>query len=618
MGEELTARKIKSAYNILKSYTGENNQILLYKSMYENGNFELNDFSYNYITSNKDYTPIDINKTVRISSDYGNILKEKYNIDFIPNKIRISKIIGEIGHCYHCYVQYRKSIQPQLMYVNKNYILNPLFYTITNEYDNIDFDKYDKMTEKYGRKLKPHQKEAVKFLLQNKKCILADSMGLGKTLSTIVAALEGGFKHILVITTASVKSTWKKEISYYEDENNIAIMSGSKWVNAKKFTITNYDIVQNFYQIPYEAVEETDENGEITIKLKKSQKKEIIKESLNRSPLFQEHFDCVIIDEAHKLSNKTSIRYNVIYDFIHRSKPEAVFLVTGTPLTNKPINLYNILCLIDSDVVDDYNYYCMRYCDGRKMKLKSGKVILLNKGASHLDELQEKIKHLYIRRIQSETNDMVGKTVITKEYDLNDKQKEIYDNLWSNYLAAKKELGIDNAEKYKDLVEGIIVRQYLAKEMIHNTIELADSQINYDEKVIIVCTFQEEMDILKEYYGKKAVIYNGKMTAKAKDKAVDNFMNNPNILVFICNLTAASVGITLTASHYLIFNSYSFIAAENKQMEDRIYRLTQNKDVTCIYQKFTDTISQEMYDIVKNKEMMAEEVIKTEKDKNGK
>ena len=67
MSEELTATKIKKAYNILKNYTGENNQILLYKKMYDNGKFELNDFSYKYITSNNNYIPIDINKTVRIS-----------------------------------------------------------------------------------------------------------------------------------------------------------------------------------------------------------------------------------------------------------------------------------------------------------------------------------------------------------------------------------------------------------------------------------------------------------------------------------------------------------------------------------------------------------------------
>lgn len=615
MGEQLSIRKIKKAYDILKFYNGDNNQILLYQNEYKNGSFVLNDFSYKYITSNQDYTSLQINKTIRISSDYGNILKEKYNIDFTPNKVKITKIIGEMNNSYHCYVQYRQSIPPQLMYVNKNYIIDKLFENKTDSYENIDFNKYDKLTEKYGRKLKPHQKEAIKFLLTNKKCILADSMGLGKTLDTIVAALEGGFKHILVITTASVKSTWKKEISYYEDEDNIAIMSGSKWVNAKKFTITNYDIVQNFYQVPYEAVEELDENGEVIVKLRKSQKKEVINESLMKSPLFQEHFDCVIIDEAQKLSNKTSIRYKTIYDFLHRAKPEAVFLVTGTPLTNKPINLYNILCLIDADITKDYNYYCMRYCDGRKMKLRTGKIILLNNGASHLDELREKIKHLYIRRLQSETNGMVSKTVLTKEYDLNEQQKEIYNTLWDNYLQAKKELGVDDAEKYKDLVEGIIVRQYLAKEMIPNTIELTDDQINYGEKVIIVCTFQEEIDILKEHYGRKAVVYNGKMTTKAKDKAVDSFMNNPNTTVFICNLTAASVGITLTASHYIIFNSYSWVSADNKQMEDRIYRLTQDKDVTCVYQMFTDSISKEMYDIVKNKELIAEEVIKTEKDK---
>ena len=106
MGEQLSIRKIKKAYDILKFYNGDNNQILLYQNEYKNGSFVLNDFSYKYITSNQDYTPLQINKTIRISSDYGNILKEKYNIDFIPNKVKITKIIGEMNNSYHCYVQY--------------------------------------------------------------------------------------------------------------------------------------------------------------------------------------------------------------------------------------------------------------------------------------------------------------------------------------------------------------------------------------------------------------------------------------------------------------------------------------------------------------------------------
>ena len=612
-----SAAKLKKIYSVLENYNGDNNQIMYYKYKYEKGTFEVTDFSGEYILSNKNYKTKEINKTVKISMDFGDKLRKEYDLDFIPVKLKITKIIGEIGNSYHCYAQFRRSVPPKLMFVNKNYILNDIPVHEKFEIGEIDFDKYDKKTEHIGRKLKEHQKEAVRFLLTNRKCILADEMGCGKTTSAIVAAIEGGFKKVLIVTTASVKTSWKRELMLYEDEENITIMSGSKWSNPNKFTITNYDILQNFYSIPYEQVEEVNqETGEVTYKLKKSNKKKVIKENLDKSPLFQEHFDCVIIDEAHKLSNRTSIRYKVMYDFLHRAKPNAVFLLTGTPLTKRPINLYHVLKLIDADITKDYMYYCMRYCDGKKLKLRTGKEVMLNNGASNLDELKEKIKHLYIRRLQSDVNDLVEKTVITKEYDLNDKQKEEYDKLWGDYLEAQKLAGNEDVEQYKDLVEGMLVRQYLAMEMIPNTIELADSKLNYDEKVIIVCTFQEELEVFQKHYKGKAVIFNGKMTTKEKDKAVDEFMNNPKVTVFICNLVAASVGLTLTSSNIIIFNSYSFSATDNEQMEYRIYRLNQTKDVTCVYQLFTDSISKDMFDKVNYKKQIIRETIKSEIEKH--
>ena len=105
------------------------------------------------------------------------------------------------------------------------------------------------------------------------------------------------------------------------------------------------------------------------------------------------------------------------------------------------------------------------------------------------------------------------------------------------------------------------------------------------------------------------------MTVKAKDKAEHEFMNNPKIKVFIGQIIACSVGLTLTVANKMIFNSYSWVAADNLQAEDRIYRITQKNDATCIYQLFTDSISQDMFEKVMTKEMIMNETIKAEKDK---
>lgn len=622
---------VDKAYEIIKGYNGYSNYMKYLQYKVNSCHYILNDFDIEYIINNKDFVPYELNKTVKISVDFGRKLNEKFLIGFTPEKIRISNVIGEMGNSFHCYIQYRQSVPPVLTYVNKNNILTPLETIDYNTVD-VDFDKYDN-SSKDGRKLKTLQKEGIKFLLANRKCILADSMGCGKTIQSIIAAMASNSKKILIITTASLKTNWKRELTIYNDEKDIQILQGSKdEICDKKYVIANYDILINYYEVPTETVYETEyvynedgktevirkpvmvksKDGQLIEKQKKSTRKDVIEECLKNSPLFLNKFDCVIIDEAQKLSNNSSNRYKVIDDFLKRAKPDYVFLLTGTPLTNKPINLYYILKLIDAPITRDYRYFIKRYCDAKTFRLKTGKEITTINGASNLEELREKIKHLYIRRLLTEMTDMVDKNIITKTYDLTESQRVEYERLWQEYLDAQTEQGNEDSEQYRQLVEGILVRQYLAKQMVDNTIKLVDNMLEEGGKVIIVCTFSEEIAMFKDYYKKKCVVYDGKMTAKAKDKAEQTFNNDKNVRVFIGQILAAGVGLNLVVANKMVFNSYSWVAADNAQIEDRIYRLTQKNDVTCVYQLFNDSISKHMYDTVVGKKNMMDTIIKSE------
>lgn len=622
---------VDKAYEIIKGYNGYSNYMKYLQYKVNSRHYILNDFDIEYIINNKDFVPYELNKTVKISVDFGRKLNEKFLIGFTPEKIRISSVIGEMGNSFHCYIQYRQSVPPVLTYVNKNNILTPL-ETVDYNTVEVDFDKYDK-SSKDGRKLKILQKEGIKFLLANRKCILADSMGCGKTIQSIIAAMASNSKKILIITTASLKTNWKRELTIYNDEKDIQILQGSKdEICDKKYVIANYDILINYYEVPTETVYETEyvynengkrevirkpvmvksKDGQLIEKQKKSTRKDVIEECLKNSPLFLNKFDCVIIDEAQKLSNNSSNRYKVIDDFLKRAKPNYVFLLTGTPLTNKPINLYYILKLIDAPITRDYRYFIKRYCDAKTFRLKTGKEVTTINGASNLEELREKIKHLYIRRLLTEMTDMVDKNIITKTYDLTESQRVEYERLWQEYLDAQIEQGNEDSEQYRQLVEGILVRQYLAKQMVDNTIKLVDNMLEEGGKVIIVCTFAEEIAMFKNYYKKKCVVYDGKMTAKAKDKAEQAFNNDKNVRVFIGQILAAGVGLNLVVANKMVFNSYSWVAADNAQIEDRIYRLTQKNDVTCVYQLFNDSMSKHMYDTVIGKKNMMDTIIKSE------
>ena len=110
----------------------------------------------------------------------------------------------------------------------------------------------------------------------------------------------------------------------------------------------------------------------------------------------------------------------------------------------------------------------------------------------------------------------------------------------------------------------------------------------------------------------KVLIYD----TKEKDKAQNEFMNNKNVKVFIGNIEASGVGLSLPIARKLIFNSFSWSEASNRQAEDRIYRLTQTEDIEIIYQLFNDTWAQQMFDKVLYKGYIMDTLVKSENQKN--
>jgi len=645
----------EKAYEILKSYTGNNPYIIYLKNeILVKNSMQMRPLHIDFILDNYTKEPIPINKILKMADYWAERKKEEWELDFLPDKLYATWYIGETQGMYILYAKYRQSMEPKMMFLSKKAVLTDLFVESYKDLP-IDFNKYEKIS---GRKLRDYQEEGVRFLVARKKCILADQMGAGKTTQTIIAALEGGYEHILVVCPASVKTTWQKELQLYVDDKDITIVNGSKWDDAK-FTIINYDILDNFYEIPTETVKKREinvnNNGNVYYETKEkevvSRKKAIIEESMSKSQIFQSKFDLIIIDEAHRLSNTTSGRYKIMSDLVSRSKPRGIFELTATPITNKPINFFNLLKIIGSPLAKDWKEYVMRYCDGKsffkknernaytaiflKKKEKSKweeltynekqelddylnwkcKKIWVTDGASNLEELQEKVKSCYLRRLTSDFGNMVEKTVKLLTYELTNEEKKSYDNVWNEYSEAKSKEGNDDVDKFKKITEGVILRQWLADNMIQRTISLARKCIEKGHKVLIFCSFDNEIEQLREEFKDICVVHNGKMTNKKKDESVNKFQNDDNIKIFIGNIVSSSVGLTLTEGTVEIFNSFSWVSGENEQAEGRIHRLNQTKPVTIYYQIFKDTFYEKMFDEVSRKQSVIDKIIVSEKEK---
>jgi SWI/SNF-related matrix-associated actin-dependent regulator 1 of chromatin subfamily A len=165
----------------------------------------------------------------------------------------------------------------------------------------------------------------------------------------------------------------------------------------------------------------------------------------------------------------------------------------------------------------------------------------------------------------------------------------------------KKKLGKKTMESQKDLVELILLRQFIAIQAIPYTIEMIENALEMGRKVIVFTSFSEEQEIIANHFGKVAVRHNGSLTNAKKQHSVDQFQNNDKIKVFIGNIKSAGVGITLTEATVVIFNSFDWVPGNNEQAEDRAYRIGQNNDVNVYYQLFEDTISTRMWEMLRNK-----------------
>ena len=650
----LSLKKIEQAYELLKNYKGDNSYIIQLKNtVIAHQTRAMNDFESEYVLSNYDREPKLINKIVKIADWYGIKLHSDLMLDFVPKVLKVTWYMGEMNNMYHFYCIYRKSQEKAMeVFIPKKAVLTD-FLSEDWTLKEIDFASYN---EKLGFNLYPHQEEAIKFLTSRKKAILADVMGFGKTLSAIVSALEDKYEKVLIISPASVKMTWLKELKSLVNEDEITIVEGSKW-KENKFTIINYDILKNFYEIPMETVETSSlelENGEVkrvTKEVEKvSRKHDIINEAMENSQLFQSKFDLIIIDEAHRLSNTTSGFYKIVSDLVKRSNPKGIYELSGTPITNRPINFFNLLKIIGSPIADDWKYYVERYCDGKffynkkerdahshifcrklgknswydltddekeeldKILDKRCKKIWKTDGSSHLDDLQEAIKTCYIRRDKNDL-ELPNKRVKVLSYELTEKERESYERVWEEYLKEKDSVNKEDIEKYKKITEGIMMRQWLANAMTEKTIDLAKKCIDLGHKVVIFCAFDEELNTIKEAFKDICVVHNGKMLIKRKNKSVEAFQNDPNIKVFVGNIQSAGVGLTLIASDVAIFNSFSWVSGDNLQAEDRIHRLGQKKNVTVYYQIFSNTFYKEMFDKVRGKQEIIDNIIVSEKNK---
>ena len=555
----------QKALNLLDKYEGGNNYLLrLKKQKNNNKKFYPTRAQADYITSFIDVQPKVAKKWVDLDPYFAKKIADEKLLTEIPEQIWIEKLLVEKDKSYHVWGKILETQEIHDFWLPKGALIK----THKTEQVTIDYSKYS------HRPPLEHQKIAIEKLVGTKRFILADDMGLGKTTSTIIAALETGEEKILIICPASLKINWEREIRNYTDRS-VYIAEGKNFSTEHDFVIVNYDILKNFYDI----------------------------KNKDKSPITQANFGLVVIDEAHYIQNGQAQRTKLVNSFVKNVK--RLWLLTGTPMTSRPMNYFNLLQLIDSPVAQNWMAYAIRYCQGYQFNAGKRKVWNVS-GASNLEELRDRTSRQVLRRLKTEVLDLPDKIISPVYLRL---KSRLYEGLmgdYYNWYENKTEESSSLTVQFSKLMK---VRQVIAEEKIKDTIELAENIIEQGKKVIIFTNFTDTLHKITEHFGKIAVSLDGSTSKPARQFAVDQFQENEKIKVFVGNLKAAGVGLTLTAAEAVIMNDLSFVPSDHSQAEDRAFRYGQKNNVSVYYPIFENTIEGAIYDILIKKKNIFETVM---------
>jgi len=430
----------------------------------------------------------------------------------------------------------------------------------------------------FNGQLMPFQAEGVGFYeLQNGRVLNADDMGLGKTWQTLawLQLRKADALPALIVCPATVKYMWVQEAQKLMTGVRVQVIEGR---TGKQGITPNTDIVVINYDILAESQVCPKCQG-IDYKRRECRAcKKTGKAVELRPDLAEIEWKTVVADEFHKLGVEKTQRHRA---FIQAAK-SAPFRIglTGTPIENRIIDIYRLLQIINPTIFPNWLDFIRRYCEGHH----DGWGWKYN-GRSNTAELNRKLMStVMLRRKKVDVlKDLPPKTrvVIPIEVD-----KTLYNKV------------VKECTELEPIVQISKLRQAAAEAKLDSAIDWISDFLESGEKLVVFAWHKKIIDTLMKKFGAIAVKVDGSVTGLARKAAEDRFQSDPSCQLFIGNLTAAGVGLTLTAAANSCTLEYSFKPTDHSQAEDRIWRISQTRKSTAYYLMARGTIEEGFIEIL--------------------
>jgi len=393
--------------------------------------------------------------------------------------------------------------------------------------------------------------------------LIADQMGLGKTIQAIGTMNHLGTETAIVVCPASLKENWRRELE--------------KWL------VADLDVAIYRDELPDADV--------VIVNYALMSTRENIAGTLNSMDT-----EMLILDESHYIKNKDANRTERCRDLEAQKR---IFL-TGTPIKNRPIELWTQLY----ELTDEFDFwsYAKRYANATK-----GRFGWDMTGASNLEELQQRLRsEVMVRRrkedVLEDLPEKMRQMIPLAQNGLGalvEKEQSLYESHEDEIAEAKREVArakvTGDEEAYEEAISTLKaarqhafedlsrIRKRLAVRKTDHVVQHVQNVLESEDKVVVFAHHKEVIAELEDEFGDEAVSLTGDTPSEDRQEAVDRFQNDDDVRVFIGSIHAAGTGLTLTAASHVVFAELDWTPSVNRQAEDRCHRIGQDESVQVQY-----------------------------------
>jgi SWI/SNF-related matrix-associated actin-dependent regulator of chromatin subfamily A-like protein 1 len=425
------------------------------------------------------------------------------------------------------------------------------------------------------------QVEGVRWFDKVKSGLLGDDMGLGKTAQSIIA-LDAP---CVVVCPATLRMNWAREIGRWRPELSTQVIVGKKPIEAAAIiadvVIVNYDILPHHLRA-----------------------------------IMSKKWTSIVIDEAQYIKTlklkKDKETGEQKYEGSGRavatatlaSKTRRRMLLSGTPMQNRPAELWPLLHVIDPKEWDSFFWYGKKYCAGYK-----GPFGWDFSGSSNEEELHRRLSRYMLRRMKTEVlKDLPEKSRESILVVLSEAEGREYHKAAQQFLEWVAANGgpeaVESAKKAETLTKMTALRRLSAEGKVEAATEWVQTHHESTGRPLVVMghhatALEPLVDTLGKAGLRVGTILGGDSASK-RQKGIDGFQAG-ELDVVVCSILAAGVGITLTAAQEMLFLERAWRPSDNVQAEDRIYRIGQKNACQITYMDGSGTIDSAIASLLRDK-----------------